>query len=137
MDVHQKAIVNIFFTYNWCSDKVKQAVLPFDVTTQQYNMLRVLRNEFPKPSTVSFLKSQMLDKMCDASRIVDRLVQKGLIIKASNAKDKRAVDVIISEKGMTLLDDMDQEVSFSDIIASTLTLKEAMQLNELLDKLRG
>ncbi|MHA4896409.1 MarR family winged helix-turn-helix transcriptional regulator [Pedobacter sp. PWIIR3] len=137
MDVHQKAIVNIFFTYNWCSDKVKQAVVPFDITTQQYNMLRILRNEFPKPATVSFLKSQMLDKMCDASRIVDRLVQKELIIKAGNALDKRAVDVVISEKGMTLLDDMDKEVNFSDIIASALTLTEAAQLNRLLDKLRG
>ncbi|MES2828005.1 MAG: MarR family transcriptional regulator [Bacteroidota bacterium] len=137
MDVHQQTVVSIFLTYNWCNEKVKRAVLPFEITAQQYNVLRILRNQYPEPSTVTFLKSKMLDKMCDASRIVDRLLQKDLIRKESNSVDKRAVDVIISEKGLHLLGRMDDEVSFADLVASSLTKKEAEQLNELLSKLRS
>lgn len=137
MDVHQQTIINIFHTYNWCNESVKQAVLPFDITTQQYNVLRILRNQYPRASTVTFLKSEMLDKMCDASRIVDRLLQKELIMKKSNEMDKRAVDVIISEKGLELLGKMDHEVRFADLISSKLTSKEAEELNTLLNKLRG
>ena len=135
--VHHQAIVNVLHTYNWCSDKLKQTVLPYDITIQQFNVLRILRGQYPDPSTVSLLKARMLDKMCDASRIVDRLVQKGLIVKDGNAQDKRAVDVMISDKGLDLLDRMDQEVSVSDLISANLTEKEAQQLNMLLDKMRG
>jgi DNA-binding MarR family transcriptional regulator len=75
--------------------------------------------------------------MCDASRIVDRLVQKNLIVKDNNSRDKRAVDIIISEKGLSLLDRIDHEVSITDILSKNLTLKEAQELNQLLDKVRG
>lgn len=135
--VHQQAIVNILHTYNWCTDKLKQTVQPYDITTQQFNVLRILRGQYPNPSTVTLVKSRMLDKMCDASRIVDRLVQKGLIVKDGNIVDKRAVDVMISEKGLQLLEKMDAEVSISGIVSGNLTQKEAEQLNALLDKMRG
>ncbi|RZK82026.1 MAG: MarR family transcriptional regulator [Pedobacter sp.] len=135
--VYHQAIVNVLHTYNWCSEKLKQTVLPYDITTQQFNVLRILRGQYPDPSTVSLLKARMLDKMCDASRIVDRLVQKGLILKDGNILDKRAVDITISDKGLQLLDKMDSEVSLSDLISSNLTPKEAEQLNILLDKMRG
>jgi DNA-binding MarR family transcriptional regulator len=79
----------------------------------------------------------MLDKMSDASRIVDRLVQKDLVFKKANGSDKRAVDILISTKGLELLDQMDKEVSISGIISSNLTEHEAAQLNVLLDKMRG
>ncbi|TDQ07016.1 MarR family winged helix-turn-helix transcriptional regulator [Pedobacter metabolipauper] len=135
--VHQQAIVNVFYTYGWCSDKMKQTMTPYDITTQQFNVLRILRGQYPNPTTISELKSRMLDKMCDASRIVDRLVQKGLVVKDSNESDKRAVDIMISKKGLSLLDKIDNEVNISSLISSNLTENEAMELNLLLDKLRG
>ena len=137
MSVHQQAIGKIFLTYNWCSEKLKQSVAPYDITTQQFNVLRILRGQHPRPSTVSFVKETMLDKMCDASRIVDRLLQKELIMKHNNNRDKRAVDIIISDKGLSLLEKIDTEVSISDIISENLTLKEAQELSQLLDKIRG
>jgi DNA-binding MarR family transcriptional regulator len=79
----------------------------------------------------------MLDKMCDASRIIDRLLQKDLIMKDSNQKDKRAVDIMITKKGLSLLEKIDTEFSISDIISTNLTLEEAQELNTLLDKIRG
>ncbi|WP_316793998.1 MarR family winged helix-turn-helix transcriptional regulator [Pedobacter frigoris] len=134
---HQQAVVNVIFTCNWCNDKFKQAMMPYNVTTQQFNVLRILRGQYPKPSTINLLKARILDKMCDASRIVDRLVQKELVVKKSNPVDKRAVDILISEKGLELLKQMDQEVDLSAPISSNLTDEEAGQLNYLLDKMRG
>lgn len=135
--VHQQAIVNVLFTYSWCNDQMKQVVIPYDITTQQFNILRILRGQHPQPSTINLLKSRMLDKMSDASRIVERLVQKELVVKEINPTDKRAVDILISKKGLDLLKKMDKEVSISAIVSSHLTAEEAMQLNELLDKMRG
>lgn len=135
--IHHQAIVNVLHTGNWCHDKLKQAIMPFEVTPQQFNILRILRGQHPKPSTINLLKSRMLDKMCDASRIVDRLVQKGLVLKAANEADKRAVDILITSEGLTLLKDMDKDVRFSGFVSANLTTEEAAQLNFLLDKMRG
>ncbi|TDO24754.1 MarR family winged helix-turn-helix transcriptional regulator [Pedobacter duraquae] len=133
----QQAIVNIVFTFHWCNDKIKQAIAPYEVTPQQFNILRILRGQYPKPCTINLLKSRMLDKMCDASRIVDRLMQKDLVRKAINSQDKRSVDILISDKGLSLLKTMDQEVDITAIISPNLTIEESEQLNLLLDKLRG
>lgn len=135
--VYQQAIVNVLFTYGWCNDRLKQMVLPYDITTQQFNILRILRGQHPMPSTINLLRSRMLDKMCDASRIVDRLVQKGLVLKAVNPNDKRAVDIVITKKGLSLLRQIDNEVDLSAMAAPNLTEEEAGQLNYLLDKMRG
>ena len=132
-----EAIVNVAFTNNWLNDKIKQTVGPYEVTTQQFNVLRILRGQYPKPSTINLIKSKMLDKMCDASRIVDRLVQKDLIDKKINAVDKRAVDIMINEKGQALLEKMDEEVNLSSILNSNLNEDEAEQLTRLLYKARG
>jgi DNA-binding MarR family transcriptional regulator len=134
---HQQAIVNVLYTYTWCIDQLKKVIMPYDITTQQFNILRILRGQYPNPSTINLLRSRMLDKMSDASRIVDRLVQKDLVMKEANGTDKRAVDIRISTKGLELLRQMDREVSISDIASSNLTGDEAVQLNILLDKMRG
>lgn len=134
---HQQAIVNVLYTYTWCIDQLKKVITPYDITTQQFNILRILRGQYPNPSTINLLRSRMLDKMSDASRIVDRLVQKDLVMKEANGTDKRAVDIRISTKGLELLRQMDREVSISDIASSNLTGDEAAQLNILLDKMRG
>ncbi|WP_256006950.1 MULTISPECIES: MarR family winged helix-turn-helix transcriptional regulator [Pedobacter] len=133
---HQKAIVNVLYTYSWCIDQLKQVTAPYEITTQQFNILRILRGQYPNASTINLLRTRMLDKMSDASRIVDRLVQKGLVVKQVSALDKRAVDILISEKGLKLLKKMDKEVNVSAIISDNLTEEEARQLNLLLDKMR-
>ena len=135
--IHHQAIVNVWHTSNWCTEKLKQTIVPFEVTTQQFNILRILRGQNPNPATINLLKSRMLDKISDTSRIVDRLAQKGLVVKQSNAVHKRAVDIKISDKGLELLELMDQEVSLSELISSNLSEQEAITLNDLLDKMRG
>lgn len=135
--VFQQAVVNVVYTYNWCTDQMKQVIAPYDITTQQFNVLRILRGQHPNPSTINLIKVRMMDKMSDASRIVERLVQKRLVIKEVNSADKRAVDIRISDKGLALLKKMDLEIDLSAVASTNLTEKEAEELNHLLDKLRG
>jgi len=134
--VFLQAMVNVYFTHNWCNDKMKQILAPYEVTPQQFNVLRILRGQYPKPSTINLLKTRMLDKMCDASRIVDRLVHKNFLVKDVNTYDKRAVDIVISEKGLALLKKMDKEIDLSGILSPCLSPEEAAQLNALLDKIK-
>lgn len=136
-NVFQHALVNIYFTYHWSNQNVKEILSPYAITQQQFNVLRILRGQHPKPCTINLLKSRILDKMSDTSRIVDRLVQKAYVLKNVNIEDKRALDISISEKGLKLLKKLDKEIDFSSFIRTNLSEEEADQLNELLDKFRG
>ncbi|MDB5116247.1 MAG: MarR family transcriptional regulator [Mucilaginibacter sp.] len=136
-DNYQKAVINIFFTEGWLNNSLRCHFEKHNLTNQQFNILRILRGQYPNPATVNLLKERMIDRMSDASRIVDRLVQKELITRCTNAKDRRAVDVRISEKGLEVLAAMDAEFKTSDFLKNNLTNAEAGQLSDLLDKLRG
>ncbi len=136
-NIYQQSLVNVIYTYHWNIQQVKEILKPFDITSQQYNVLRILRGQYPSPATVNLIKSRILDKMSDTSRIVDRLIQKKYLEKSVNNYDKRAVDIIISEKGLALLKKLDKEIDLSSFISPNLTIEEAKQLNFLLDKMRG
>ena len=132
----QKAMINLLFTYHWAVSKMKSDFKPYDITMQQFNILRILRCQMPNPCTVNILKERMLDKMCDASRMVDRLLQKGFIERCVNKKDRRAVDIKISTEGLALLAKFDAMADPNKLF-SALTDLEAKTLNQLLDKVRS
>ncbi len=134
---HQKAIVNLIYTYGWITNLLKQRLSKHKITLQQYNILRILRGQSPNPATINLLKERMLDKMSDASRIVERLVQKNLAERCVNDQDRRAVDIRISEKGLEILYKLDNEMSSKDILMENITDEEASVLSGLLDKMRG
>ena len=136
-DNYHRAVVNIFYTYGWLANRMRCQFEKHNITQQQFNVLRILRGQYPKPATVNLIKERMIDKMSDASRIVDRLVQKGLVSRCTNHKDRRAVDILISEQGLDILKKMDCEYHTKDFINCNLTDEEASQLSQLLDKLRG
>lgn len=131
-----KATINLVFTYNWMVSKMKKEFQDYDITMQQFNILRILRGQYPNPATVNLLKERMLDKMCDASRIVDRLKEKGFIDKNVNKKDRRAADILISQKGLDLLTAIDKQYDPNSIMVN-ITEDEAKTLNRILDKVRG
>lgn len=133
----QKAMVNLLYTYGWVIEKIKDFVAREDITHQQYNILRILRGSFPKPLSTLQIRERMLDKMSDTSRIVDRLVVKGLVKKTTCPTDKRLVDVLITEKGQVLLSSLDAQFDHVQQIMGYLTEEEAEQLSRLMDKLRG
>ena len=136
-DNYHKVVINIAYTSGWLSNLLRCQFEKYNLTQQQFNILRILRGQFPNPSTVNLLKERMLDKMSDASRIVDRLVQKGLVSRCTNKRDRRAVDIRISETGMEILKKMDAEFNTKDFLKNNLSEEEAAQLSDLLDKMRG
>jgi DNA-binding MarR family transcriptional regulator len=136
-DNFQKVVINITFTDGWLNNLIRPYFERYNLTIQQFNILRILRGQYPKPATVNLLKERMIDKMSDASRIVDRLVQKELVSRCTNTKDRRAVDVRISEKGLEILSKMDIEFKTREFLKTNLTNEEAGILSDLLDKLRG
>jgi DNA-binding MarR family transcriptional regulator len=133
---YHKAFVNILFTNNWLLADQSIIFKPFDITAQQYNILRILRGNLPKPATIKFIRTRMLDKMSDASRIVEKLRMKGLIERHTNDDDRRNVDVIITQKGIELLQSLDFMDEAYETKLNALDENEIKQLNDLLDKMR-
>ncbi|OWY24833.1 MarR family transcriptional regulator [Sphingobacteriales bacterium UPWRP_1] len=132
----QKSIVNILFTYNWLISRIKNFLKPYDITPQQFNVLRILKGQHPQPISTSAIRERMLDKMSDVSRIVDRLLEKQLIVRTPCPTDRRLVDVFISEQGLQLLSVIDMHIHQLDALLHNLSPDESRLLNELLDKIR-
>jgi DNA-binding MarR family transcriptional regulator len=130
-------MINLLYTYGWVIEKIKNFLAKEDITHQQFNILRILRGSSPKPLSTLQIRERMLDKMSDTSRIVDRLVTKGLAKKVVCPKDKRLVDVTITEKGQKLLKKLDEESDHIQEIMAKLSENEAEELSLLLDKLRN
>ena len=133
----QKALINLLYTYGWAIERIKGFLAKEDITHQQYNILRILRGAHPQPLSTLQIRERMLDKMSDTSRIVDRLVLKGLVQKSPCSKDKRLVDVVITEKGQKMLRKLDAETDHITEIMGKLSPSDAEMLSLLLDKLRG
>ena len=132
-----KVAVNIIYTFSWLTALHSKIFKEHGITGQQFNVLRILRGQYPKPTSVKLIRERMLDKMSDASRIVEKLRQKKLVERHTSDHDRRHVDVFITKKGLkvlSLLDSRDQE--FDNHLAN-LSAKEAELLNQLLDKMRG
>jgi len=133
---YQKTVINLIYTFNWLTEKNKQFFEKADITSQQFNILRILRGAGAPLSTLQ-IRQRMLDKMSDTSRIVDRLVKKELVKKVVCKTDRRLVDVTISEKGLSLLKDLDGYNDELDGIVGNISEEEAKTLNQLLDKMRN
>lgn len=131
----QKAMINLTYTHNWLSEKFKTFLDRFDLTSQQFNILRILRGAGEPLSTLQ-IRERMLDKMSDTSRIVDRLILKGFVKKSTCPHDKRLVDVVISEAGLQVLSQIDGLSGEMDNIINGLSSDDACELNRLLDKVR-
>lgn len=132
-----KAILNIFFTAGWLGCQQTRLFKEHDLSPQQFNVLRILRGQKGKPITVNGIQERMLDKNSNASRLIDKLKEKKLVDRVVCETDRRQVDLIITEKGLSLLKVLDKEVEKHEDIYSTITEKEAEELSRILDKLRG
>jgi len=133
----QKLTINLIYTNNWIATKHAEYFKNSDITIQQYNVLRILRGQFPNQSSVKLIKERMLDKMSDASRIIDKLKIKKLVIRKECANDRRSVDILITEKGLELLKSLDNVDEAPKELFKSLTVSEIKTLNNLLDKLRN
>lgn len=134
---NQKALINLIYTYHWATERIRTVLNEDDITLQQFNILRILRGSDPHPLSTMTIRERMLDKMSDTSRIVDRLVLKGLVSKKMSTTDKRLVDVSITAAGKNLLKRIDEKGDAMTGAMNNLGTDDLKTLNILLDKLRG
>ena len=131
----QKMGINLLFTANWLNEQIGKMLSDEGVTQQQYNILRILRGSTTPLSTLK-IRERMLDKMSDTSRIVDRLIAKELVLKNTCEKDKRLVDITLTPKGLSLVDQLDQYNERIDALLKGINESEAQLMNQILDKIR-
>lgn len=137
-DIYQKMTLNVIFTSGWLENLHATQLKPYGITPQQFNILRILRGQHPKPASVNLLIDRMLDKMSNASRLVEKLRIKEYVSRQACPMDRRQVDVLITEKGLKLLKELDEKFSTESFpYFKNLTEEEAAQISDLLDKFRG
>ena len=128
-----KALLNIKYTSNWISSKENEFFRPYGISPQQFNILRILRGA-KKSITVQTIKDRMIERAPNATRLMDKLCEKDLIERVRCDNDRRVVYITITEKGLSLLSDIDTNFKFDFL--ENLTDEEAITLSDLLDKIR-
>lgn len=134
---YQKARINIHYTHNYISEQLIAIIKPLNLSPTQFNLLRILRGQFPAASSIGLLKERMIDKNSDVSRVIDRMLMKKLVIRKESKHDRRQKDIIISQLGLDYLARIDIHEKELDKKMQHLTLEEVELLNNLLDKIRG
>jgi DNA-binding MarR family transcriptional regulator len=134
---YHKMAINVMFTSKWLEHRNAQILKPYNISGQQFNILRILRGQHPKCATMTLLQERMMDKMSNASRLVEKLRIKALVERKEDDSDRRQVRVTITEKGLNLLSELDAKMTDIDNDFEGLTEDDARLMNELLDKLRN
>jgi len=132
----QKATINLIYTHNWLSMRMKSFFKPHNITIQQYNVLRILKGA-QKPLSTSDIRARMIEKMADTSRLVERLSAKGWVKREASLEDKRLVDVTITPLGLEYVSKLEGLNEHVESIYENLTSAEAIDLNTILNKLRS
>ena len=133
----QKMLINIMYTSNWLQYKFSEILKKYEITIQQFNILRILRGQHPSPARMQLLQERMLDKMSNASRLVERLRKKNLVSRNICKNDRRAVDVKITELGLALLQELDSMELEWQKRFKKMDAKDITKLNLILDNLRN
>jgi DNA-binding MarR family transcriptional regulator len=136
-DVYEKVMVNVLFTGSWLQNYNNQFLKDYDLTVQQYNVLRILRGQSPEKIMLNEIQSRMLDRMSNASRLVDKLKNKQLVERKACKHDRRKVDIWITPLGLEVLEKIDAKMADFYEIFYRLTEEESETISHLLDKLRG
>lgn len=131
-----KLIVNLIYTGNWIISKNAAALKPFGLTTQQFNVMRILKGQHPNPVPVSLIGDRMLDRMSNASRLVEKLRQKGVVVRRMCKTDRRQVDVQLTREGIELLEKANSAVKETILNFGNVSDNDAAKMNEILDHIR-
>lgn len=133
----KRALLNLLFTGNWITDEITSVLRPFDITTQQFNVLRILKGMKGEACTLQTIQERMISKMSNTTRLVDKLIKKGYVKREQCETNRRKVDITITEEGIKNLNIINKAVDKSEFkITQNLSESELKQVNELLNKLR-
>lgn len=134
---YEKMTVNLLFTSSWLYNINAARLKPYGVTPEQYNVLRILRGSHPKSMMLADITSRMIDKSSNATRLVEKLRQKGYLKREICEDNRRQVDIFITDKGLTILKKVDADAEEFLSTLKNINKTEAQELNRILDKLRG
>ena len=138
MSKYYLAIHEIIRTGHWITDSISKALKEFGIYEPQYNVLRILQSEKGSPISVNAILDQMVQRSSNVTRIVDKLALKGLVERTISLEDRRKMDILITEEGENLLQQLDAKVKeFHQPMMDKLNQKEQEVLTELIKKLRG
>ncbi len=132
-----KLVVNLLFTSSWLSGLHNKVLRAHGISMQQFNVLRILRGQYPKTSSLILIRERMLDKESNASRLIDKLEVSGLISRVQCPKDRRQVEITITQQGLDLLEKVSPDMERLSQESIAIDDSEAKSLNDLLDKLRN
>ena len=133
----QKAVINVIFTANWINSQFRNIFKTYDLTLQQYNVLRILRGKYPKSANPGEIKEVMPDKNPDLTRLCDRMCNLGLITRTVDKDNRRKMNITITQKGLDTLEQAAPELDKLEKELVNISESEANLLSDLLDKLRG
>ncbi|WP_298543707.1 MarR family transcriptional regulator [uncultured Aquimarina sp.] len=138
LPLSRKAIVNLLYTENWISDQINSELKIYDISIQQFNVLRILKGQEGKPANLSTIQERMVSKMSNTTRLVDKLIKKDLVKRVTCESNRRKVEITITTHGYKFLEEVSPAMNnFEERITSNLSQEELITLNNLLNKLRN
>lgn len=138
MALPKKTVINLIYTSNAVKEKMAEQLKPFDISMEQFNVLRILRGQKGEPANLFTIQERMVSKMSNTTRLVDKLIAKQLVMRNTCEQNRRKVEIFITEKGLSLLSEIDPVIVTAEEQAlKNLTPEDMATLNELLEKLRG
>lgn len=133
----KKVILNIMYTQNVINDKFNEILKPYDLSGEQYNVLRILRGQKGNPANMCIIQERMLAKNSNTTRLIDKLLLKDLVTREVCPDNRRKIEVLITQKGLDILTELDPKVdNHEQLFANNLTEDELQNLNNLLEKYR-
>jgi len=137
LDDSKKIILNIIYTQNVITDKFNEIIKPYDLSSEQYNVLRILRGQKGSPANMSIIQERMLSKNSNTTRLIDKLLLKELVTREVCPNNRRKIEILITNKGLELLKILDPKVAENENqFAENLSSDEKIKLNALLEKYR-
>ncbi|WP_281229041.1 MarR family winged helix-turn-helix transcriptional regulator [Flavobacterium aquiphilum] len=132
-----RVVLNLMYTQNVIIERFNEIIKPYDISAEQYNVLRILRGQKGCPANMCIIQERMLARTSNTTRLVDKLLLKDLVTRNVCPDNRRKIEVLITQKGMDLLTELDPKVKeHEDFFAKNLTEEELIQLNTLLEKYR-
>ncbi len=137
LEIAKKVLLNLMYTRNIVSDKFNEVLKPYDISGEQYNVLRILRGQKGCPANMFVIQERMIAKSSNTTRLIDKLLLKDLVTRKVCPENRRKIEIMITLKGSELLDELDPKViEHENFFASNLNPTDLIQLNELLEKYR-
>lgn len=138
MDNSRKVVLNIIYTQNIINDHFNEILKPYDLSGEQYNVLRILRGQKGCPANMCVIQERMLAKTSNTTRLVDKLLLKEFVTREVCPDNRRKIEVLITQKGLNVLTELDPKViEHEKKFSQNLSSEELEQLNSLLEKFRN